>query len=58
MRRQRSDGMQIPITGRLPNPLSFREALNILPFNIRLMLMHVWRAERQAKGFYGGTAER
>lgn len=36
----------------LTSPMFFGEAWDALPFNMKLMLLHLWRAEQEAAGAY------
>lgn len=38
-------------------PIGFNEAWGALPFNIKLMLMHLWRAEQATAGAYARDEE-
>ena len=44
--------MQMTSADVLNAPIGFNEAWAVLPFNIKLMLMHLWRAEQTAAGAY------
>jgi hypothetical protein len=44
--------MQMTPADVLTAPIAFNEAWAALPFNIKLMLMHLWRAEQDVAGGY------
>jgi hypothetical protein len=44
--------MHMPPPDRHNAPFGFGEAWAALPFNIKLMLVHLWRAEQEAAGQY------
>ena len=44
--------MQMTSADVLNAPIGFNEAWAALPFNIRLMLMHLWRADQDPAGAY------
>ncbi len=47
--------MQMTPADVLTAPIAFNEAWAALPFNIKLMLMHLWRAEQDAAGAYASA---